>query len=304
MKKILKTVGICFIACLAFNCTSDDNSTDTQKPGKEKPEEEKPGEEKPEEEITLVVLDRMEETEYSSHYMNGELIKTELYSQTTHVFSYDQKNQVVGMESNQLDEIPVGGGYLNKTKSTITYNDANLITRLHVVDLSKNESWYDENFEYNSQGLLTKSFEATEGELKTYAYNAQKQISTITTSIDNDSHTINYEYDSNGNIIRAFDPADNGEQEFFTYDDKLNPYTQMNISLLYNDYESTYPLTLSKMAKNNVVTYKDYEGVEWVTEYEFNSMGYPTKAISYYKNNKALLGNIKVYTYKTIKIQK
>lgn len=293
MKKIFKTVGLCFIACLAFNCSSDDNSKDNQKPGEEKPEEK-----------TLVVLDRVEETEYSSHYMNGELIKTELFSQTTHVFSYDEKNQVVGMVSNQLDEIPVGGGYLNKTKSTITYNEANLITRLHVVDLSKNEPWYDETFEYNSQGLLTKSFEATEGELKTYGYNAQNLISTVTTSMDNNQHTINYEYDSNGNLIHAFDPTDDGEQEFFTYDDKLSPYANMNISLLYDDYESTYPLTLLKMGKNNVVTYKDYEGVEWVTEYEFDSMGYPTRAISYYKNNKALLGNVKVYTYKTITIKK
>lgn len=303
MKKIFKMVGLCFIACLAFNCTSDDNSMGKQKPGEEKPGEEKPGEEKPDEE-TLFVLDRVEETEYSSHYMSGELIKTELFSQTTHVFSYNQKNQVTAIESNQLDEIPFDGGYLNKTKSTITYNDANLITRLHVVDISNNESWYDETFEYNNQGLLTKSFEVTEGELKTYGYNAENKISTITTSMDNSQHTINYEYDSNGNIIHAFNPTDNGEQEFFTYDDKLNPYANMNISLLYDNYESTYPLTLSKIGKNNVVTFKEYEGVEWVTEYEFNSQGYPTKAISYYKNNKALIGNSKVYTYKTITIKK
>lgn len=299
MKKILKTVGICFIACLAFNCTSDDNSTGSQKPG-----EEKPGEEKPGEEITLVVLDRMEEKEYSSTYENGELIEAALFSDSTFRFSYDEQGRITMVESTQLDEIPMDGGYQNNTKSTVIYNDVNQVVRLYTLDLDGNEDWYDETFEYNSQGLLTKSFEATEGELKTYAYNAQNQISTITTSMDNNQHTINYEYDSNGNIIRAFDPNSTRLQEFFTYDDKLNPYTHMNISLLYNDYESTYPLTLSKMGKNNVVTYKDYEGVEWVTEYEFNSMGYPTKAISYYKNNKALLGNVKVYTYKTITIQK
>lgn len=297
MKKIFKTLGICFIACLAFNCTSDDNSTGNHKPGEEKPGEEKPGEK------TLVVLDRLEHTEYSTSYENGELTETELFSQSTYLFSYDEQGRVTMIETTELDEIPFDGGYLNHAKSIVTYNDANQIIRLHTLDLDDNEDWYDETFEYNSQGLLTKSFEATEGELKTYGYNAQNQISTITNSLDNTQHTINYEYDRNGNIIRAYDPSNNRVQELFTYDDKLTPYTHMNISLLYDDYESTYPLTLSKMGKNNVVTYKDYEGVEWVTEYEFNSTGYPIKAISYYKNNKELLGYSKVYTYKTITIK-
>lgn len=272
MKTIFKTAGLCFIAGLTFSCSSDDNSPSDNNSSE-----------------TLIVLDKVEKTRYSTHYSNGELTKSELFSESTYKFNYDDTGKLTTIEMDQLDEIPYEG-ITTKTKASIFYNEQGKVVRLYTRDIENEEDWHDETFEYNDKGLVVKSTEKVENDIKTYNYNDKNQINSI---VENNKTTSNFEYDSNGNVSLAFLANDSKFQNSFMYDNKKSPYANMNIDLTYGNFEFTYILPFFQKAKNNIISYEDFNGSdndEWVIEYEYNADNYPTKATTYYKKDRAKLG--------------
>lgn len=287
MKRFLKTGSFCLMLGLAFSCSSDDNSTS----GK----------------VTLRVVDKLVITSYEQHYgNNNELISTRLSSISTVVFHYDEKGRVASFNTDQLDEIFMNGGYHNIFQTSLTYNDDNQIASVVGIETTTGNNWMDHQYEYNNQGLLSKSVERVENETVMYHFNDQKQLASFSEIVNNREDIKDIVYDQLGNISRVYDRSNPNYQEEFIYDTKKNPYENMTIDFTYDDFDLTFnKLYTLKIGKNNIVSYRDDNGNEWIVEHTFdNKEVYPTKSVSYLKKDRAKLGTSYAYTYKDITIEK
>lgn len=289
MKKFLKTGGLCLMLGLAFSCSSDDNKGGTPN----------------EDEITLLVLDKMEEFQYDSSYNTteepGELA---LFSKIKTVFHYDEKGRVTVLDIDNEDEIPFPEESKSIIKCTLTYNDANQLTRVHSVGVSSGEDWIDEQFEYNAQGVLVQSVESVDNEVKHYVVNDKKQVVSLKVVTDHDyEEHYAYEYDAKGNVIRVTDVDNSSHFHTFTYDTNKTPYEHMNFNLMYENFDFTHYLNFLNLAKNNILSFEDSYGT-WTIKHELNADGFPIESIgTMIKENRTERFVFK-YTYKTIKIKK
>lgn len=298
MKKLLKPVILSAITLFAIGCSSDDNSN----PGTE-------------DTTSIVVIDKMTTHSYGTSTSNGIIQKPNLGTISNSVFNYDEYGKVISMAQTGKQEIGIDGGSDFSDKVDFKYDDKSRLIETTLVNLLTNEKQNPYKYEYthpSNPNWVTKLTDTddNEGDEMSYTYNDQGLVTKATRTTKNNQYDITFLYNANKNVsksttILTYHTIKEVISDF-TYDDKKNPYANMNLNFTYGISEATYQLPFTLKTTNNIKTEKTNEGSSFdqVTDFEYNNDGYPTKATTYFTINKEFVSNFVTYTYKTIKIKK
>lgn len=216
-----------------------------------------------------------------SYYDGVELVRNVFYPNGSYEhYSYDARGRIKTISKNILDsrmnsrfnrfeydslgltQIVRSGA--NGPSSTykqiiesIDYNDNGTIAQIthsrFGQDLSSNE------YQYSNLGQLLSVRFKEDGSVRYSKSNQHNQLGWITADLGNNGQNQRYEYDANGNVVKATDSL--GKITTYTYDlhGNLNKESRSDGSTVLYTYDAIGQLISVKDAKGNTTTYS-YDG--------------------------------------------
>ncbi|GAB3512890.1 hypothetical protein [Emticicia fontis] len=178
-----------------------------------------------------------------------------------------KENSFTFCETNPSDEYTYeynASGQLSKLKTTTRSIYSSISALCNPALGLKGE----EVFTYNNQGKLmkvTRSMDGVSGTTTEYVYNLKGFVEKQTILAGQNSLVTSFEYDSKGNLIKETDS--DGQVAYYEYDDKVNPYYEIN----------QRPAWVSAFNKspNNVI--KATGRYNFTRTFKYDADGYPTE---------------------------